>query len=158
MHNHEAPDTMGIWIYSVIHPRFDYQYMAFVQKACKEAVEEAVRNLQPADTILAQVIASPNGNLADSRQPIDYDNMIRCARFVKKGTDDTIATVVEWGCHPETLGGSNSLLTSDFSGYWRDAVENGVPDPNGVKGLGGICIYFQGLLGGRDRQSTRLNS
>jgi hypothetical protein len=50
--------------------------------------------------------------------------------------------------HPETLGGANSLLTSDFSGYWRDAVENGVPEPNAVKGLGGMCIYFQGLVGG----------
>ena len=148
LHDHEAPDTMGIWSYSVIRPRFDRKYMELVQRACKEAVEEAARNLQPADTILAQVTAGPDGYVDDSRKPIVYDNVIRCARFVKKGTDDTIATMVEWGCHPETLGGANSLLTSDFSGYWRDAVENGVPDPNGVKGLGGICIYFQGLLGG----------
>ena len=34
------------------------------------------------------------------------------------------------------------------SSVMKGAVENGVPDPNGVKGLGGICIYFQGLLGG----------
>ena len=148
LHDHEAPDTMLIWSYSPLRPRFDYKYLELVQKACKEAVEEAVRNLQPADMILAQVTAGPDGYLDDSRQPIVYDNVIRCARFVKKGTDDTIATVVEWGNHPETLGGANSLLTSDFSGYWRDAVENGVPDPHGVKGLGGMCIYFQGCVGG----------
>ncbi len=148
LHDHEAPDTMGIWSYSVIRPRFDHGYMQLVQKACKEAVEEAVRNLQPADAILAQVTAGPDGYVDDSRMPIVYDNVIRCARFVKKGTDDTIATLVEWGCHPETLGGANSLLTSDFSDYWRDAVEQGVPEPNGVKGLGGMCIYFQGCLGG----------
>jgi hypothetical protein len=118
------------------------------KKACQEAVEEAVRNLQPADAILAQVAAGPNGFVDDSRKPIVYDNIIRCARFVKKGTDDTIGTVVEWGCHVETLGGANSLLTSDFAGYWRDAVEKGVPEPKGVKGLGGMCIYFQGLVGG----------
>ena len=148
LHNHEAPDTMGIWSYSVVHPRFDHKYMAFVQQACKEAVEEAVRNLQPAETILAQVTAGPNGYVDDSRKPIVYDNVIRCARFVKAGSDDTIATVVEWGCHPETLGGANPLLTSDFCGYWRDAVENGVSEPNGVKRLGGMCLYFQGMLGG----------
>jgi hypothetical protein len=148
LHDHEAPDTMGIWSYSILRPRFDHKYMNLVQNACKEAVEEAVRNLQPADTILAQVTAGPDGYVDDSRKPIVYDNVIRCARFVKKGTDDTIATVVEWGCHPETLGGANSLLTSDFSGYWRDAVESGVPEPHGVKGLGGMCIYFQGCLGG----------
>jgi hypothetical protein len=148
LHDHEAPDTMGIWSYSVFRPRFDHQYMRLVQNACKEAVEEAVRNLQPADTILAQVTASPDGYLDDSRKPTVYDNVIRCARFVKNGTDDTIATVVEWGCHPETLGGANSLLTSDFSGFWRDAVESGVPEPHGVTGLGGMCIYFQGCVGG----------
>src|SRR5512136_667002 len=46
LHNHEAPDTMGIWSYSIFRPRFDRPYMARVQKACKEAVEEAVKNLQ----------------------------------------------------------------------------------------------------------------
>jgi len=148
LHNHEAPDTMGIWSYSVVHPRFDYKYMALVQQACKDVVEEAVRNLRPAEAILAQVTAGPEGYVDDSRKPIVYDNVIRCARFVKAGSDDTIATVVEWGCHPETLAGGNSLLTSDFCGYWRDAVENGVSEPNGVKGLGGMCIYFQGMLGG----------
>jgi hypothetical protein len=98
--------------------------------------------------ILAQVTAGPDGFVDDSRKPIVYDNVIRCARFVKAGTDDTIATMVEWGCHPETLGGANSLLTSDFCGYWRDAIEKGVSEPNGVKGLGGTCIYFQGMVGG----------
>jgi len=148
MHNHEAPDTMGIWSYSILHPRFDAQYMELVEKACQEAAEEAVRNLQPADTMLAQITAGPEGFVDDSREPIVYDNVIRCARFVKARTDDTIATIVEWGCHPETLGGANSLLTSDFCGYWRDAVEKGVSEPNGVKGLGGTCIYFQGMVGG----------
>lgn len=148
LHNHESPDTMGIWSYSILHPRYDYKYMDFVEKMCKEAIEEAVKNLQPADTILAQVAAGPKGYVDDSRLPIVYDNVIRCARFVKKGTNNTIATMVEWGNHVETLGSSNSLLTSDFAGYWRDAVENGVPDPHGVKGFGGMCIYFQGLVGG----------
>lgn len=148
LHDHEAPDTMGIWSYSPFHPQFDTAYMELVKRACKEAVEEAVRNLQPADTILAQVTAGPEGFVDDSRQPTVYDNVIRCARFVKRGTDETIGTVVEWGCHPETLGGANSLLTSDFSGYWRDAVERGVPEPHGVPGLGGMCLYFQGLVGG----------
>jgi len=148
LHNHEAPDTMGIWSYSILQPRFDQKYMAQVQQACKAAVEEAVRNLGPADAILAQVVAGPEGFMDDSRKPIVYDHVIRCARFVKKATDDTIATVVAWGCHPETLASANLLVTSDFCGYWRDAVENGVPEPHGVKGLGGMCLYFQGCVGG----------
>ncbi len=148
LHNHEAPDTMGIWSYSVFPSRFDAGYLELVKQACKESVEEAVKNLAPADTILAEVKVGPEGFMDDSRQPLVYDNTLRCARFVKQGTDETIATMVEWGNHPETLGGGNSLITSDFCGYWRDAVEQGVPEPKGVRGLGGMCIYFQGMVGG----------
>lgn len=148
LHNHEAPDTMGIWSYSIVRPKFDTAYLDMVKKACKEAVEEAVKNLQPAQAILAEVEVGPEGYVDDSREPQVFDNVIRCARFVRNGTDETIATMVVWGNHIETLGSKNNLLTSDFAHYWREGVENGVPAPNGVEGLGGMCLYFQGQVGG----------
>lgn len=148
LHNHEAPDTMGIWSFSELRPQFDHAYMAFVQQACKEAVEEAVANLQSAEAILAETPAGPEGFMDDSRKPLVYDNVVRAARFVKPGTDETIATMVVWGNHAETLGSKNSLLTSDFAHYWRQGVEEGVSEPNGVQGLGGMCLYFQGQVGG----------
>lgn len=149
-HDHEAPDTMGIWSVGLEKPfwRFDYGYMELVKQRVVEAAEEAVRNLQPAETILAEAPVGPEGFVDDSRVPLVYDNIIRCARFVKSGTDESIATLVNWGNHPETLGGSNPLLTSDFSHYWREGVENGVAEPNGAPGMGGICLYFQGQVGG----------
>ncbi len=149
LHNHESPDTMGNWSGPVPMPsNFDYENMEDIKRACKEAVEEAVRNLQPADMYIKQVELTPEGFVDDSRKPIVIDTKLCCARFTKAGTDETIATMVSWGNHPETLGSDNPLLTSDFPGYWRDAVESGVPDPNGVKGLGGMCLYFQGMVGG----------
>ncbi len=148
LHNHEAPDTMGIWSYSPLRPKFDYAYMEFVQKSCKEAVEEAVRNLEPADMILAEQEIKPEGFVDDSRQPIVYDLKVCCARFVKHGTDETIGTMVSWGNHVETLGSDNSLLTSDFAHFLRESVEMGVSNPGGVDGLGGKCLYFQGMVGG----------
>ncbi|MCC6491149.1 MAG: hypothetical protein IT364_26915 [Candidatus Hydrogenedentes bacterium] len=147
-HNHEAPDTMGIWSYSPIRPKFDYAYMERVKLACKEAVEEAVRNLQPADMILADKVIAPEGFVDDSRKPIVYDLHVCSARFVKHGSDETIGTMVSWGNHTETLGGSNSLLTSDFLNWVRLGVESGVSEPNGVEGFGGMCLYFQGMVGG----------
>jgi hypothetical protein len=111
-------------------------------------VEEAVANLQPAEAILAEAAVGPDGFVDDSRKPLVYDNVIRAARFVRPGTHETIATMVVWGNHAETLGSDNSLLTSDFAHYWRVGVEEGVPEPNGVKGLGGMCLYFQGQVGG----------
>jgi hypothetical protein len=150
LHDHEAPDTMGIWSAGLEKPyyRWDENYMQFVIDSVVEAAEEAVHNLQPAEAILAQQPVGPEGFVDDSRQPIVYDNVLRLARFVKPGTDETIGTMMVWGCHPETMGGDNPLLTSDFSHYWREGVENGVKDPNGAKGFGGEALYFQGQVGG----------
>ena len=149
MHDHEAPDTMGIWSGGLSFPwNFDEKYMKLVQDSCKEAVEEAVKKLEPAEMTCAVVDIDPKGFVDDSRQPIVIDTKINCMRLTKPGTDETIATFVNWGNHPETLGGNNPLLTSDFSHYWRKGVEDGVPQPNGAEGLGGMCIYVQGMVGG----------
>jgi len=148
-HIHEVPDTMGIWSGPIPTPwAFDDKYMDLVKKSCKEAAEEAVAKLEPSDMFCVEVDLEPEGFVDDSRKPIVYDRKLCCARFVKHGTDESIATLVSWGNHPETLGGSNPDLTSDFCGYWRDGVEGGVPEPNGVEGLGGMCLYFQGMVGG----------
>ncbi len=149
LHNHETPDTMGNWSGLVPNPwSFDYANLERVKNACKEAVEEAVRNLQPAEMYCNAHELNPEGFVEDTRQPIVIDKKLNCIRFVKPGTDETIATMVNWGNHPETLDGDNPLITSDFPGYWRDGVEQGVPEPNGVQGLGGMCLYFQGMVGG----------
>lgn len=148
LHNHEAPDTMGIWSFSPFRPLFDDGYLEMVKRMCKEAVEEAVRNLEPAEMILAELDLEPEGFVDDSRIPHVYDRKLCNARFVKPGTDETIATLVSWGNHVETLGGNNTALTSDFAHYWREGVERGVTEPNGAEGLGGMCLYFQGMVGG----------
>jgi len=149
LHDHEAPDTMGIWSGPIPWPwNYDHEYMRMIQKACKDAVEEAVKNLQPADMYCIPIEINPEGLVDDSRQPIVYDKTICAARFTKAGTDDTIATMVNWGNHPETLGGSNPSITSDFSNYWRKGIETGVRDPNGAQGFGGMALYFQGMVGG----------
>jgi len=154
LHIHEVPDTMGLWSGPIPTPwSFDHRYMESVKSACKRVIEESVKNLQPADMLCAEVELEPEGFVDDSRYPIVYDKKLCCSRFVKHGTDgssadQTIATLVSWGNHPETLGGSNPLITADFCHYWRKGVEDGVKEPNGVEGLGGMCLYFQGMIGG----------
>jgi hypothetical protein len=149
LHNHETPDTMGNWSGLIPSPwSFDYENMERVKNACKEAVEEAVKNLQPAEMQGATCELNPEGFVTDTRKPIVIDTKLNCVRFTRPGTDVTIATLVNWSNHPEALGGNNPHITSDFCGYWREGVEQGVPEPNGVKGLGGMCLYFQGMVGG----------
>ena len=149
LHDHESPDTMGNWSGLVPTPwSFDYANLERIKNACKEAVEEAVQKLEPAEMCGTTYELNPEGFVTDTRKPIVIDTKLNCVRFTKPGTDETIATLVNWSNHPETLGGNNPYITSDFCGYWRDGVEQGVPEPNGVPGLGGMCLYFQGMVGG----------
>lgn len=154
-HCHEVADTMKIWSFwkrikglDVPLFGFDEKHMAMIREMAKEAAEEAVAKLEPADMYCAQVEIAPEGFIDDSRKPIKIDNNMYLWRFTKPGADETIATFVNWGNHPESLGGDNSMLTSDFCHYLREGVEKGVPDPNGAPGMGGMCLYFQGMVGG----------
>lgn len=149
VHNHETPDTLGIYSGPIPTPwAFDNEHMERVLNACKEAMEEAANALQPAEMYCVTYELNPEGFVRDSRLPVVIDTQLHCVRFIKPGTDETIATLANWGNHPETLGGRNPYITGDFCGYWRDGVEKGVPEPNGVEGLGGMFLYFQGMLGG----------
>ena len=154
-HCHEVADTMKIWSFwkrikglDIPVIGFDKRYLQNLQEKAVEAIEEAVRGLQPADMYCARLELNKPGFIEDTRKPIVIDQNVYLWRFTKPDTDETIATFVNWGNHPETLGGKNPILTSDFSHFLREGVENGVPDPNGVPGLGGMCLYFQGMIGG----------
>lgn len=154
-HSHATIDTMKIWsantrIRGLDIPIFGYdgRYLEFLREQMREAVEEAVRNLQPADMHCAQVYIEPEGFVRDSRKPEVMDNNMYLFHFTKPGTDETIATFVNWGNHPEASGGNFPLLSSDFAHWLREGVEKGVPEPNGAPGVGGMCLYFQGQVGG----------
>ena len=59
------------------------------------------------------------------------------------GTDgpdkgNAVATLVNWNTHPESMEDENTMLTSDFPGPVRDAIE---------KRYGGTAIYVSGDLG-----------
>lgn len=154
-HCHEVVDTMKIWTFwkrikGLDIPGFGYDdsHMKFIQKMAKEAIEEAVRNLQPADMYCTKVEVGPEGFIRDSRKPEVIDPYMYLFRFTKPNTDETIATFVSWGNHPESSGSENNYLSSDFCHTLREGLENGVPDPNGAPGFGGMCLYFQGMVGG----------
>jgi len=147
-HTHNSPDTMGIWSHRPVFGRFDEGYVDLILDRSREAILEAVASLQPADAVIATERLDPQGMVRDSRKPLVYDHHLNAAQFFKAGTQESIATLVSWGNHPEAMGGSNPLISSDFAHYWREGVESGVPSPNGADGLGGMCVYFQGPVGG----------
>lgn len=147
-HTHNGPDTMGIWSYRPIPSKFDEGYVDSVMARALEAVADAVRGLVPAEGRVATADLPPAGFVRDSRQPLVFDRTLAAARFVRAGTEDTLATLVSWGNHPEAMGGDNPLVSSDFPHYLREAMESGLAGTNGMAGFGGHCLYFQGPVGG----------
>lgn len=148
-HSHEAPDTMGIWSYSLLWwSRFDEDYMTMLQEKTRDAVLEAVENLQPADAVIATGYVPEENFIRDSREPFVMDHQLPLAWFKEKGTDNTIAILTSWGMHPEAAGSKNLYISSDFVHYFRDAMENGLEGPGAFEGFGGKCVFFAGPLGG----------
>ena len=147
-HTHNGPDTMGIWSHHPIFSKFNAGYVESILEKSREAILEAVGNLQPAEAVIATEQIEDAGFVRDSRLPKVYDRHLNAARFTKAGGGETIATLVSWGNHPEAMGGDNPLLSSDFVHYWREGMEKGLPQPNGAEGLGGTCVFIQGPVGG----------
>jgi hypothetical protein len=133
-HVHSGPDTLGIWGPSFATTGIDPLYMDRLQARVKAAVDQAVQNLQPA-RMLAGKTTVPDGLVYNSREPIQ-DKQLTALRFV--GRDGgTIATVVNYGGHPEI--NKSKQMTADFVGPVREAVE---------KRFGGTAIFLNGALGG----------
>jgi hypothetical protein len=147
-HTHETPDTMKIWSGPTPIFGYDERYMDMVREKTRAAIESAVIGLEPADMYCTTVEIAPEGFVDDSREPQVMDETMYLMRFTKKESDNTIATFVSWGNHPEALGGKNGQITADFPHWLREGVEKGVPNPAGVQGFGGMCLYFQGEIGG----------
>jgi hypothetical protein len=91
-------------------------------------------------------------SLAVNRDAIDpASNRDVCGLNLLAATDDTLlvgrvtdtagqifATIVNYACHPVSLGGGNKLLSPDYVGTARAVVE---------KAMGGICVFMQGAAG-----------
>lgn len=147
-HTHNSPDTMGIWSYRRVPLHFDHDYIEFLSERTRASILDAVANLTPVETRYASTLIEPAGYVRDSRKPEVYDRLLGAVQFTSVESQETVATLVSWGNHPEAMGSTNPLLSSDFVHYWREGVEKGLPEPNGCRGLGGICVFFQGTVGG----------
>ncbi len=73
----------------------------------------------------------------DQRDPIVRNTRIVAAEFSALD-GPTIATLVNWHNHPDTLGSGNRMISSDYPHYVREYME---------RTRGGIALYFVGTLG-----------
>ncbi len=154
-HVHEAPDSLGQWGKAFGQRGVDDDWLAYVKAQTTSAVVQSVAALEKAELIVATADTSTyvpeKGTLNlidDHRDPriVDEDMGIAWLRGTR---GNTIATLINYGNHPEVLADKNLEITSDFSHYLREGMEKGVQWESGdIEGLGGVCIYLQGAVGG----------
>jgi hypothetical protein len=135
-HNHEGPDTMGLWGKGRFSSGVDPDYLARVRDGIVEAAAEALGAMRPARLVFGKT-GTP-GLIEDGRLPKVIDDTLVAIRAV--GEDGaTLGTVVNWSSHPEALGAKNTRITSDFPHFLRARME---------ERLGGTCVFLVGSIGG----------
>lgn len=141
-HTHTAPDTLGVY-----GPEFNVSgrcpgYIAFLVETVRRLVEEAIPQLRPVTLLVAQgEIDEPGAPLPklinDIRLPHVTNDIVTVARF-EDGDGATVATLVNWHCHPETMMTLN-VYSADFPRWTRKKLE---------ESLGGMALYLSGTVGG----------
>ena len=154
-HNHEGPDSMGQWGAALGQRGVDDAWQADVVAAVADAVAEAAANQVPVTARAGSIdTAAPylpgkgsRNTVRDSRDPVVIDELLSVLHLADEG-GATVATLINWGNHPEVLGGQNTLLTSDFVHYLRRGVEEGVGGAGGRPGVGGMALFLNASVGG----------
>lgn len=136
-HNHEGPDTLGLWGPDPFVSGVDPEYMVFVKEQVVSCIEAAAQAMEEVELEVAHTTVP--GIMANGRDPgLVYPDLI-VMRFEHK--KKTIATVLSFAGHPEVLDGApyNYLISADYIAYVYEYIEDR---------LGGVAVFLNGALGG----------
>ncbi|MEW4455725.1 hypothetical protein AB1L30_23860 [Bremerella sp. JC817] len=136
-HNHEGPDTIGIWGESPIKRGSDDRYNARIESTVVGLVQQLNTQLQPVTAEYAK-IDRPD-LIQDNRLPEVLDPTLRVLRFRSTIDHSYVGLLVQGTSHPESLGPKNTLITADFPGYTIQRLEEHFDCPT---------VYVSGAIGG----------
>jgi hypothetical protein len=136
-HNHEGPDTLGLWGPKRLESGVDPDYLALVEKKIVESVKSADKN-RKAVTARIGSVAEPD-LVHDSRLPIVKHDELVALHFRDARTKKNAGLIVQWNCHPETFGSKNTLVSADFVGYTCSYLTKKMDYP---------VLYLTGTVGG----------
>jgi len=136
-HNHEGPDTMGLWGPNPLASGVDRDYLGRVQLGCVEAVAAADKARAPAAARIGTAKAPEL--LRDTRLPVVLHDELVALRFHDPKTQAARGVVVQWNCHPEVLDSKNTAVTADFVGYTVGHLRKTQKCP---------VVYLTGTVGG----------
>lgn len=139
-HNHQAPDTLGLWGPTPMQTGRDEEYMTLLREQIARCVVEAVSSLEPATLIFAKDDRKELAELQlDDRLPYVKDHTLCVLQAVSRKTGKAIGTLVNWANHPEVLGSQNREITADYCWALYERLEELV---------GGIAVFWNGAIGG----------
>lgn len=114
-HTHAGFDTVGYWgqLYKLQTGK-DPEYMDLLLKSLKEVAIEAYENRKPGKLYTGS-ISVPEAQ-HDKREPVILHDTLTRIKFVPDdGSTET--WLMNFGAHPNTLGGSNNDCSADYP-YW----------------------------------------
>ncbi|HXG12871.1 MAG TPA: neutral/alkaline non-lysosomal ceramidase N-terminal domain-containing protein [Gemmataceae bacterium] len=135
-HNHEGPDTLGLWGPNPFVSGVDAAYLQTVEDKIVQAVRAADAAARPVTARLG--IKTAPELLHDSREPyIKHDELVAIQFLDAKGKPAGI--IVQWNCHPETLDRHNTRISADYVGYTVNYLQEKHRCP---------VVYLTGTVGG----------
>lgn len=136
-HNHEGPDTMGMWGPSPFTRGVDPAYLKRVEEQIARAVKDADQAARPVTVRIGKAKAPEL--LHDGREPyVKHDDLV-VLRFEDAKTSKLAGILVQWNCHPETLDSKNTEISADFVGFTVAALQKKHKCP---------VVYLTGTVGG----------
>ncbi len=136
-HNHEGPDTLGLWGKSLFSNGVNPAYLAYLEYQVSLAVAQADQASQPVTARIGTVRAPDL--LHDNREPyVKHDELV-ALQFRKLNSEEPAGVLVQWNCHPETLGNRNRQVSADFVGATVKHLR---------ERYGAPVIYLTGTVGG----------
>jgi hypothetical protein len=160
-HQHEGPDTLGIWGPDPLTTGIDFGYLDFVNATVADCIDEAAANVEKARVRFATTdstglslgldVEDDGFGVGDGKVLMDddliapdtqgriVDSRLSVMQITKRGPPHSVlATLVNFASHPESLGSNNTLVTSDFPHYVRERLE---------QVLGGVALWVSADLG-----------
>jgi len=156
-HDHESADTVGIWGPDIEFDGTYPKYLRYVEEKVARTIVDAAHVAQPAAFRFGTIrpgtgFTTVRGNQEDlaglqsrnsCRTPWVMDDELRAMQVVIPGSggpgdETTVATLLNWGTHVESLEGDNLFLSSDYVNTARSTVEDQ---------LGGVALWVPGAQG-----------
>lgn len=131
IHTHSAPDTVGLWGGG---PK---GYKKKLKEGVAKCLADASAGMRPAEAWFAS--GRVEGRNMNRRHPdTKKADETMAVMELKEPGGETIATLVNFACHPVVLGADSKKITADFVYFLRKKMESD---------WGGVSLYFSRDIG-----------